>query len=160
MKSMGSGQGVQLPLLQRVTPQKVKTLASATAGLVLGSVATAGAYACGLVSGFTCAQTLVSTPQRSVETDEEHANPVKAKNIMPGWTRKENYLQFRERRDRTTKMYEHGWEKYFRENVPEWSFSHAKSTPYSYTLSAFFEWQQDNDKKLSCHDREMPLGRQ
>ncbi|WOG29558.1 hypothetical protein [Endozoicomonas sp. 8E] len=57
VRSMGSGQGVQVPLLNRVTPQKVKTLASATAGLVLGPIATAGAYAHGLISGFTYAQT-------------------------------------------------------------------------------------------------------
>ncbi|TMO53763.1 hypothetical protein CWC18_21045, partial [Pseudoalteromonas aurantia] len=36
---------------------KVKTLASTTAGVVLGPVAVAGSYAYGLVSGFTYAQT-------------------------------------------------------------------------------------------------------
>ncbi|WP_422134657.1 hypothetical protein [Endozoicomonas sp. ALD040] len=192
VKSMGSGQGVQVPLLNRVTPQKVKTLASATAGLVLGPVATVGAYAHGLLSGFTYAQTFgfalasgvtfdffmndnkmltqwlggplgrsldrinrwrgggetqdeyvkrtaIATPQRYSETDEEYANRVKANNTMYGWTRHENYLQFRERRDRTMKMLDNSWEKYFRENVPKWSFSHAESIPYSYTLGALFE---------------------
>ncbi|WOG29575.1 hypothetical protein [Endozoicomonas sp. 8E] len=192
VKSMGSGQGVQVPLVHRVTPQKVKHLASATAGLVLGPVATVGAYAHGLLSGFTYAQTFgfalassltfdffmndnkmlthwlggplgrsidrinrwrgigetndeyversaIATPQRFSETDEEYANRVKANNTMHGWTRHENYLQFRERRDRTMKLFDNGWEKYFRENVPKWSFSHAESIPYSYTLDALFE---------------------
>ncbi|WP_422134641.1 hypothetical protein [Endozoicomonas sp. ALD040] len=192
VKSMGSGQGVQVPLVHRLTPQKVKQLASATAGLVLGPVATIGAYVHGLVSGFTYAQTFgfalassltfdffmndnkmltqwlggplgrsidrinrwrgigetddeyvkrsaIATPQRFNETDEEYANRVKANNTMHGWTRHENYLQFRERRDRTMKPFDNGWEKYFRENVPKWSFSHAESIPYSYTLDALLE---------------------
>ncbi|WP_257287723.1 hypothetical protein, partial [Endozoicomonas sp. SESOKO2] len=192
VKSMGSGQGVQIPLLHRITPEKVKTLASATAGLVLGPVATAGAYAQGLISGFTYAQTFgfalassltfdffmndnkmltqwlggplgrsldkinrwrgtgeteadyvkrtaIATPQRFNETNEEYANRVKADNVMFGWTRNEHYQQFRERRDQTMKMYKHGWEKYFRDNVPKWSFSHTESIPYSYTLGTFFE---------------------
>ncbi|WP_448217793.1 hypothetical protein [Endozoicomonas sp. 2B-B] len=192
VKSMGSGQGVQVPLLNRVTPQKVKTLASTTAALVLGPVATVGAYAHGLISGFTYAQTFgfalassltfdffmndnkmltqwlggplgrsldkfnrwrgagesddeyvkrtaIATPQYFSETDEEYAYRVKANNTMYGWTRHENYLQFRERRDRTLKLFENSWEKYFRENVPKWSFSHAESIPYSYTLGALFE---------------------
>ncbi|WP_422138564.1 hypothetical protein [Endozoicomonas sp. ALC020] len=192
VKSMGSGQGVQIPLLHRVTPQKVKTLASATAGLVLGPVATVGAYVHGLVSGFTFAQTFgltlassltfdffmndnkmlsqwlggplgrsldkmnrwtglgetqdeyvqrtaIASPQHFNETDAAYTNRVKASNRMHGWTRYENYLQFRERRDRTMKLFADGWEKYFRENVPKWSFSHSESIPYSYTLGAFFE---------------------
>ncbi|WP_448217780.1 hypothetical protein [Endozoicomonas sp. 2B-B] len=192
VKSMGSGQGVQIPLLHRVTPQKVKTLASATAGLVLGPVATVGAYAHGLVSGFTFAQTFgltlassltfdffmndnkmlsqwlggplgrsldkmnrwtglgetqdeyvqraaIASPQHFNETDAAYTNRVKASNRMHGWTRYENYLQFRERRDRTMKLFADGWEKYFRENVPKWSFSHSESIPYSYLLGAFFE---------------------
>ncbi|WP_422412574.1 MULTISPECIES: hypothetical protein [unclassified Endozoicomonas] len=191
VKSMGSGQGVQVPLLHRVTPQTVKTLASATAGLVLGPVATVGAYAHGLISGFAYAQTFgfalassltfdffmndnkmltqwlsgplgrsldrinrwrgvaesdddyvkrtaIATPQCFSETDKEYAYRVKANNTMYGWTRHENYLQFRERRDRTLKLFENSWEKYFRENVPKWSFSHAESIPYSCTLGAFF----------------------
>ncbi|WP_422138532.1 hypothetical protein [Endozoicomonas sp. ALC020] len=195
VKSMGSGQGVQVPLLHRVTPQAVKGLASVTAGLVLGPISTAGAYAQGLLSGFTYAQTFgfalasslafdffmndnkmltqwlggplgrgidrinrwrgvgetdaeyvkrtaVATPQRFNETGEDYVNRVKASNSMPGWTRHENYLHFRERRDRTMKMFENGWEKYFRENVPKWSFSHAESVPYSYTLGVFYEWQK------------------
>ncbi|WOG29556.1 hypothetical protein [Endozoicomonas sp. 8E] len=201
VKSMGSGQGVQVPLLNRVTPQKVKTLASATAGLVLGPIATAGAYAHGLISGFTYAQTFgfalassltfdffmndnkmltqwlggplgrsldrinrwrgvgetqdeyvkrtaIATPQRHSETDEEYANRVKANNTMYGWTRHENYLQFRERRDRTMKLFENSWEKYFRENVPKWSFSHAESIPYSYTLGAYFESETERGNEL------------
>ncbi|WOG29606.1 hypothetical protein [Endozoicomonas sp. 8E] len=192
VKSMGSGQGIQVPLLHRATPQKVKTLAAATAGLVLGPVATVGAYAHGLISGFTYAQTFglalassltfdffmndnkiltqwlggplgrcldkinrwrglgetddeylqrtaIASPQGFSETDEEYASRVKANNTMYGWTRHENYLQFRERRERTMKLFENGWEKYFRENVPKWSFSHAESIPYSYTLGAFYE---------------------
>ncbi|WP_422138545.1 hypothetical protein [Endozoicomonas sp. ALC020] len=192
LKSMGSGQGVQIPLLHRVTPQKVKTLASATAGLVLGPIATVGTYAHGLLSGFTYAQTFgfalassltfdffmndnkmltqwlagplgrsldrinrwtgvgetsaeyvkrtaIAKPQSFSETDTDYAKRVKANNTMYGWTRHENYLQFRERRDRTMKLYENGWEKYFRENVPKWSFSHAESIPYFYTLGAFYE---------------------
>ncbi|WP_448217768.1 hypothetical protein [Endozoicomonas sp. 2B-B] len=192
VKSMGSGQGVQIPLLHRVTPQKVKTLASATAGLVLGPVATVGTYAHGLLSGFTYAQTFgfalassltfdffmndnkmltqwlggplgrsldrinrwtgagettdeyvkrttIARPQSFDETDTDYANGVKANNILYGWTRHENYLQFRERRDRTMKLYEDGWEKYFRENLPKWSFSHAESIPYFYTLGAIYE---------------------
>ncbi|WOG29607.1 hypothetical protein [Endozoicomonas sp. 8E] len=192
VKSMGSGQGVQIPLLHRVTPQKVKTLASATAGLMLGPVATFGTYAHGLLSGFTYAQTFgfalassltydffmnenrmltqwlggplgrsldkinrwlgvgetqdkyvkrtaVATPQRFSETDKDYTNRVKANGTLYGWTRHENYLQFRERRDRTMELYENGWEKYFRENVPKWSFSHAESIPYFYTLGAFYE---------------------
>ncbi|WP_422134640.1 hypothetical protein [Endozoicomonas sp. ALD040] len=192
VKSMGSGQGVQIPLLHRATPQKVKTLASATAGLVLGPVATVGAYVHGLVSGFTFAQTFgltlassltfdffmndnkmlsqwlggplgrsldkmnrwtglgetqdeyvqrtaIASPQHFNETDAAYTNRVKASNRMHGWTRYENYLQFRERRDRTMKLFADGWEKYFRENVPKWSFSHSESIPYSYTLGAFFE---------------------
>ncbi|WP_422476033.1 hypothetical protein [Endozoicomonas sp. ALB032] len=191
VKSMGSAQGVQVPLLNRVTPQKVKTLASATAGLVLGPVATVGAYAQGLISGFTYAQTFgftlasgltfdffmndnkmltqwlggplgrsldrinrwrgvgetqdeyvkrtaIATPQHYSETDEEYASRVKTDDTVYGWTRHENYLQFRERLDRTMKLFENSWEKYFRENVPKWSFSHAESIPYSYTLGAFF----------------------
>ncbi|WP_257253188.1 hypothetical protein, partial [Endozoicomonas sp. SESOKO3] len=187
-----SGQGVQVPLLHRVTPQKVKTLASATAGLVLGPVATVGAYAHGLISGFTYAQTFgfalassltfdffmndnkmltqwlggpmgrsldkinrwrgvgetqddyvkrtaIASPQRFNETDEAYTNRVKASDATHGWTRHENYLQFRERRDRTMKMFENSWEQYFRDNVPRWSFSHAESIPYSYTLGALFE---------------------
>ncbi|WP_422138561.1 hypothetical protein [Endozoicomonas sp. ALC020] len=206
VKSMGSGQGFQVPLLNRVTPQKVKTLASATAGLVLGPVATVGAYVHGLVSGFTYAQTFgfalassltydffmndnkmltqwlggplgrsldrinrwrgvgetqddyvkrtaIATPQRYVETDEEYASRVKANNTMYGWTLHENYLQFRERRDRTMKLFENGWEKYFREKVPKWSFSHAESIPYSYTLGAFYEQQQGDDQKVQGHDK-------
>ncbi|WOG29559.1 hypothetical protein [Endozoicomonas sp. 8E] len=194
VKSMGSGQGVQVPLLNRVTPQKVKTLASAAAALVLGPVATVGAYAHGLISGFTYAQTFgftlassltfdffmndnkmltqwlggpvgrsldnvkrwrcaiktrnkcakpkaIALPQSFNETDEEYANRVKANNAVPGWTRHENYLQFRERRDRTMKLSEKSWEKYFRENVPKWSFSHAESIPYSYTLGVFYDWK-------------------
>ncbi|WP_422411095.1 MULTISPECIES: hypothetical protein [unclassified Endozoicomonas] len=205
VKSMGSAQGVQVPLLRRVTPQKVKSLASATAGLMLGPVATVGAYAHGLISGFTYAQTFgfalassltfdffmndnkiltqwlggplgrsldkinrwrgvgesdheyvrrtaIATPQRSGESDGEYANRVKAGNMMLGWTRHENYLQFRERRDRTIKLFEHGWEKYFKENVPKWSFSHSESVPYSYTLGTFFEGQKRDDKQLSAHD--------
>ncbi|WOG29548.1 hypothetical protein [Endozoicomonas sp. 8E] len=199
VKSMGSGQGVQVPLLHRVTPQKVKTLASATAGLVLGPVATVGAYAHGLISGFTYVQTFgvalassltfdffmndnkmltqwlggplgrsldkfnrwrgvgdsddeyvqrtaIAAPQYFSETDEEYAYRVKANNTMYGWTRHENYLQFRERRDRTMRLFGNGWEQYFRENVPKWSFSHAKSFPYFYTLGAFYEW---GDKKAT-----------
>ncbi|WOG29549.1 hypothetical protein [Endozoicomonas sp. 8E] len=199
VKSMGSRQGVQVPLLHRVTPQKVKTLASATAALVLGPVATVGTYAHGLISGFTYAQTFgvalassltfdffmndnkmltqwlggplgrsldkmnrwiglgetqdeyvkrtaIAAPQYFSETDEEYAYRVKANNTMYGWTRHENYLQFRERRDRTMRLFENGWEKYFRENIPEWSFSHAKSIPYSYTLGTFYEW---GDKKAT-----------
>ncbi|WP_422452373.1 hypothetical protein [Endozoicomonas sp. ALC066] len=194
VKSMASGQGVQVTLLHRVTPQKVKTLTSATAALALGPIATVGAYAQGLVSGFSYAQTFgfalassltydffmndnkmltqwlggplgrtldkisrwaglgetddeyvkrasVATPQRFNETDAEYAGRVEASDMMHGWTRHENYLQFRERRDRTTKLFENGWEKYFRENVPKWSFSHAESIPYSYTLSAFCDWR-------------------
>ncbi|WP_422413267.1 MULTISPECIES: hypothetical protein [unclassified Endozoicomonas] len=199
VKSMGSGQGVQVPLLHRVTPQKVKALASTTAALVLGPVATVGAYAHGLISGFTYAQafgfalassltydffmndnkmltqwlggplgrsldkfnrwrgmgesddeyvkhTAIAAPQYFSETDEEYAYRVKANSTMYGWTRHENYLQFRERRDRTMRLFENGWEQYFRENVPKWSFSHAKSIPYSYTLSTFYEW---GDKKAT-----------
>ncbi|WOG29547.1 hypothetical protein [Endozoicomonas sp. 8E] len=192
VKSMGSRQGVQVPLLHRVTPQKVKTLASATAALVLGPVATVGTYAHGLISGFTYAQTFgvalassltfdffmndnkmltqwlggplgrsldkmnrwiglgetqdeyvkrtaIASPQRFNETDEAYTNRVKANDRMYGWTRHENYLQFRERRDRTMKLFENGWEKYFRENIPKWSFSHAESIPYFYTLGAFYK---------------------
>ncbi|WP_422138542.1 hypothetical protein [Endozoicomonas sp. ALC020] len=205
VKSIGSGQGVQVPLLHRATPQKVKTLASATAGLVLGPVATVGAYAHGLISGFTYAQTFgfalasgltfdffmndnkmltqwlggplgrsldkinrwlgvgerqdnyvkrttVSTPQRFNENDEAYANRIKANSTLYGWTRHENYLQFRERRDRTMKLFENGWEKYFRENVPKWSFSHAESIPYFYTLGVFYEWQKGDDQK-DGHDK-------
>ncbi|WP_448217801.1 hypothetical protein [Endozoicomonas sp. 2B-B] len=192
VKSMGSGQGVQVPLLHRATPHKVKTLVSTTAGLVLGPVATVGAYAHGFISGLTYAQTFgfalassltfdfflndnklltqwlggplgrsldkmnrwtgvgetqdefvkrtaIASPQRFNETDEAYTNRVKAGNRMHGWTRHENYLQFRDRRDRTMKMFENSWEKYFRENVPKWSFSHAESIPYSCTLGALFE---------------------
>ncbi|WP_422138541.1 hypothetical protein [Endozoicomonas sp. ALC020] len=192
MKSTGSGQGVQVPLLHRATPQKVKTLASATASLVLGPVATVGAYVHGLISGFSYAQTFgfalassltfdffmndnkmltqwlggplgrsldrinrwigvgetqdeylkrtaITSPQRFGENDEEYASRVKANNTLYGWTRYENYLQFRERRDRTMKLFENGWEKYFRENVPKWSFSHAESIPYFYTLGVFYK---------------------
>ncbi|WP_422138566.1 hypothetical protein [Endozoicomonas sp. ALC020] len=192
VNSMGSGKGVQVPVLHKVTPQKVKTLASATVGLVLGPVATFGTYAHGFLSGFTYAQTfgfalassltfdffmndnkmltqwlggpmgrtldrinrwrgigetqdeyvkrtVIATPQRFNETDEAYANRVKAGNMMYGWTLHENYLQFRERRDRTMKMSENGWEKYFKENVPKWSFSHAESIPYSYTPGAFYQ---------------------
>ncbi|WP_422441927.1 MULTISPECIES: hypothetical protein [unclassified Endozoicomonas] len=206
VKSMSSGQGVQVPLLQRVTPQKVKSLASATTGLVLGPVATVGACVYSLVSGLTYAQTFgfalasslafdffmndnklltqwlggplgrtldkmnrwiglgetqdeyeqrnaIASPQRLNETDEAYTNRAKASNSMYGWTRHENYLQFRERRDRTMKLFENGWEKYFRENIPEWSFSHAESFPYSYTLGAFFEWRHGNNKKASVHDK-------
>ncbi|WOG29608.1 hypothetical protein [Endozoicomonas sp. 8E] len=206
VKSMGSGQGVQVPLLHRATPQKVKTLASATAGLVLGPVATVGAYAHGLISGFTYAQTFgfalassltfdffmndnkmltqwlggplgrsldkinrwiavgetqdnyvqrtaIASPQRFSETDEEYANRVKTSDMMPGWTRQENYLQFRERRDRTMKLFENGWEKYFRKNMPKWSFSHAESIPYFYTLGAFYRWQKGDDQKVHGHDK-------
>ncbi|WP_422134611.1 hypothetical protein [Endozoicomonas sp. ALD040] len=201
LKSMDSG-GIQVPLLHRVTPQKVKTLASATAGLVLGPVATVGSYAHGLISGFTYAQTFgfalvtsltydffmndnkmltqwlagplgrsldkinrwqgvgetddeyvkrtaVVSPQGFSESDEEYATRVKASNNMLGWTRHENYLQFRERRDRTMKMFENSWEKYFREYVPKWSFSHAESFPYFYTLGALYEWQRGDNQKLA-----------
>ncbi|WP_422475997.1 hypothetical protein [Endozoicomonas sp. ALB032] len=206
VKSMGSGQGVQVPLLHRVTPQKVKTLASVTASLVLGPVATVGAYAQGLISGFTYAQsfgfalassltfdffmndnkmltqwlggplgrsldkinrwtgvgettddyvkrTTIARPQHSDETDEAYANLVKANNTLYGWTRHENYLQFRERRDRTMKLFENGWEKYFRENLPKWSFSHAESIPYIYTLGTFYDWQQGNNKKAPAGEK-------
>ncbi|WP_448217756.1 hypothetical protein [Endozoicomonas sp. 2B-B] len=205
VKSIGSGQGVQVPLLHRATPQKVKTLASATTGLVLGPVATVGSYAHGLISGFTYAQTFVfalasgltfdffmndnkmltqwlggplgrsldkinrwlgvgerqdnyvkrttvATPQRFNENDEAYANRIKANSTLYGWTRHENYLQFRERRDRTMKLFENGWEKYFRENVPKWSFSHAESIPYFYTLGVFYEWQKGDDQK-DGHDK-------
>ncbi|WP_252179152.1 hypothetical protein [Endozoicomonas sp. 4G] len=191
VKSMSSRQGVQIPLLHQVTPQKVKTLASATASLVLGPVTTVGAYTHGFLSGLTYAQTFgfalastlsfdffmndnkmltqwlggplgrsldkinrwrgvgekrgaykkrtaITSPQRFNETDEEYASRVKANDMMYGWTRHENYLHFRERRDRTMKLYKHGWEKYFKENVPKWSFSHANSLPYSYTLGALY----------------------
>ncbi|WP_422138567.1 hypothetical protein [Endozoicomonas sp. ALC020] len=205
VKSMGSRQGIQVPLLHRVTPQTVKTLASAAAGLVLGPVTTAGAYVHSLLSGFTYTQTLafalassltfdffmndnkmltqwlggplgrsldkinrwigmgetddeygkrtaVASPQRFTETDEDYANRVKASNSTHGWTRHENYLQFRERRDHTMKLFENSWEKYFRENVPEWSFSHAESIPYSYTLGAFYKWRQGYDQIVPVHD--------
>ncbi|WP_422134631.1 hypothetical protein [Endozoicomonas sp. ALD040] len=204
VKSMGSGQGIQVPLLHRATPQKVKTLASATTGLVLGPVATIGAYAHSLISGFTYAQTFgfalassltfdffmndnkmltqwlggplgrsldkinrwwgegetddeylkrtaIASPQGFSETDEAYANQIKANSTMYGWTRQENYLQFRERRDRTMKLFENGWEKYFRENVPKWSFSHAESVPYFYTLGTFYEWRRGDDKKVHGH---------
>ncbi|WP_448217748.1 hypothetical protein [Endozoicomonas sp. 2B-B] len=206
VKSMSTGPGIQVPLLPRVTPQKVKTLASATAGLVLGPVATVGAYAYGLISGFTYGQTFgfalassltfdffmndnkmltqwlggplgrsldrinrwlgvgetddeyikrsaIAPPQRFNENDEAYAKRVKANNALYGWTRHENYLQFRERRDRTMKLFENGWEKYFRENVPKWSFSHAESIPYSYTLGAFYELRQGDDPKIQGHDK-------
>ncbi|WOG29613.1 hypothetical protein [Endozoicomonas sp. 8E] len=206
VKSMGSGQGVQVPLLHRATPQKVKTLASAAAGLVLGPVAGFGTYAHGLLSGFTYAQTFgfalassltfdffmndnkmltqwlggplgrsldkvnrwlgvgetddkyvkrtaTAAPQGFRETDQEYANRVKANNTMYGWMRHENYLQFREHRGRTMKLFENGWEKYFRENVPKWSFSHAESIPYFYTLGVFFEWQKGDDQKDHGHDK-------
>ncbi|WP_448217757.1 hypothetical protein [Endozoicomonas sp. 2B-B] len=206
VKSMGSGQGVQVPLLHRVTPQKVKTLASATAGLMLGPVAIFGTYAHGLLSGFTYAQTFgfalassltfdffmndnkmltqwlggplgrnldrinrwlgagetdddymkrtaITSPQRFGENDEEYANRVKANNTLYGWTRYENYLQFRERRDRTMKLFGNGWEKYFRENVPKWSFSHAESIPYFYTLGVFYQWQKGDHQKVHGHNK-------
>ncbi|WP_257280427.1 hypothetical protein [Endozoicomonas sp. ISHI1] len=206
VKSMGSGQGIQIPLLYRITPEKVKTLASVTAGLVLGPVATAGSYVHGLVYGFTYAQTFglalassltfdffmndnrmltqwlggplgrsldklnrwrstgeseygyvkrtaIATPQRFNETDEEYAGRIKTNNVMFGWTRSESYLQFRERRDRTMKMFDNGWEKYFKKSVPQWSFSHAESIPYSYTLGAFYGWQQSGNKKVHAHDK-------
>ncbi|WOG29594.1 hypothetical protein [Endozoicomonas sp. 8E] len=206
VKSMGSGQGIQVPLLHRATPQKVKTLASATAGLVLGPVATVGTYAHGLISEFTYAQTFglalassltfdffmndnkmltqwlggplgrsldkinrwrglgetddeylqrtaIASPQGFSETDAEYASRVKANNTMYGWTRHENYLQFRERRERTMKLFENGWEKYFRENVPKWSFSHAESIPHFYTLGALYEWQKGGDQKVHGHDK-------
>ncbi|WP_152558758.1 hypothetical protein [Endozoicomonas numazuensis] len=200
VKSMGSRQGIQVPLLHRVTPQKVKMLASVTAGVVLGPVTTAGSYVYGLMSGFTTPQvvlasmaagvsydffmndnkmltqwlsgpvgrgidsinrwrgtgeseaeyirrTAVANPQRHNETDQAYAQRVKKSNMMHGWTRNEsNYLHFRERRDQTMKLYDQGWEKYFKENVPKWSFSHAESIPYSYTLGAFYEWQKVDDK--------------
>ncbi|WP_257288442.1 hypothetical protein, partial [Endozoicomonas sp. SESOKO2] len=98
-------------------------------------------------------RTAIATPQRFSETNEEYAKRVKSKDMMHGWTRNEHYLQFRERRDHTMRMYEHGWEKYFRENVPKWSFSHADSIPYSYTLGAFFERQQGSNKKLTALDK-------
>ncbi|WOG29551.1 hypothetical protein [Endozoicomonas sp. 8E] len=211
VKSMGSGQGVQVPLLHRVTPQKVKTLASATAGLVLGPVATVGAYAHGLISGFTYAQTFgfalassltfdffmndnkiltqwlggplgrsldkfnrwrgvgeshdeyvkrtaIATPQYFSETDKEYAYRVKANNTMYSWTRHENYLQFRERRDRNMRLFENGWEKYFRENVPKWSFSHAESIPYSCTLGALFESGTAAPEQPSATVKAAPVG--
>ncbi|WP_252177235.1 hypothetical protein [Endozoicomonas sp. 4G] len=201
LNSMDFGQGVQVPLLHRVTPRTVKTLASAMAGQVLGPVVTVGAYAHGLISGFTYAQTFgfaltsslafdffmndnklltqwlagplgrsldrinrwrgvgetdddyvkrtaIASPQGFNETDEAYANRVKASNKMYGWTRHENYLQFRERRDRTMKLYENGWEQYFKNNVPKWSFSHAKSIPYSYTLGIFYKQQQGDDQTV------------
>ncbi|WP_422451431.1 hypothetical protein [Endozoicomonas sp. ALC066] len=210
VQSMGSGQGVQIPLLHRVTPQKVKTLASTTTGLLLGPVATFGTYAHGLLSGFTYAQTFgfalassltydffmndnrmltqwlggplgrsldkinrwlgvgetqdnyvkrttVASPQRVSETDKDYTNRVKANGTLYGWTRHENYLQFRERRDRTMKLFENGWEKYFRENVPRWSFSHAESIPYSYTLGAFYALQQDDSKTATFYDKRNAL---
>ncbi|WP_422409602.1 MULTISPECIES: hypothetical protein [unclassified Endozoicomonas] len=206
VKSMVSGQGVQVPLLHRATPQKLKTLTSATASLMLGPVATVGAYAYGLISGFTYAQTFgfalasslafdffmndnkmltqwlggplgrsldkinrwtgvgettdnyvkrttIARPQRFDETDAAYASHVKANNTLYGWTRHENYLQFRERRDRTMKLFENGWEKYFRENLPGWSFSHAESIPYFYTLGAFYRWQKGDDQKVHGHDK-------
>ncbi|WP_252177696.1 hypothetical protein [Endozoicomonas sp. 4G] len=205
VKSMGSGQGVQIPLLHRMTPQTVKTLASATAGLALGPIATVGAYAHGLISGFTYAQTLgfalassltfdffmndnkmltqwlggplgrsldrmnrwwgegetddnymkrtaIASPQGFNETDEAYANRVQASNRMYGWTRHENYLQFRERRDRTMKLFENGWEQYFKENVPKWSFSHAESVPYFYMYGVFHQWQWVDDQKAHSDD--------
>ncbi|WP_422138571.1 hypothetical protein [Endozoicomonas sp. ALC020] len=211
VKSMGSGQGVQVPLLNRVTPEKVKTLASAAAALVLGPVATVGAYAHGLISGFTYAQTFglalassltfdffmndnkmltqwlggpvgrsldnvkrwrcaiktqnkcakpkaIALPQGFNETDEEYAKRVKANNTVPGWTRHENYLQFRERRDRTMELSEKSWEKYFRENVPKWSFSHTQSIPYSYTLGAFFESGTAEPEQPSATVKAAPVG--
>ncbi|WP_257274606.1 hypothetical protein, partial [Endozoicomonas sp. SESOKO4] len=87
------------------------------------------------------------------ETDEDYANRVKANNTMYGWSRQENYLQFRERRDHSMEMFEHGWEKYFKENVPEWSFSHAESIPYFYTLGALYKRQQGDDQKVHGHDQ-------
>ncbi|WOG29543.1 hypothetical protein [Endozoicomonas sp. 8E] len=200
VKSMGSGQGVQVPLLHRATPQKVKTLASSTAGLVLGPVTTFGAYAHGLISGFTYAQTFgfalasgltfdffmnnnkmltqwlggplgrsldrinrwlgagetddeyvmrtdTASPQRFSEADGAYTDRVETNDMIHGWTRHENYLQFRERRDRTMKLFENGWEKYFRKNVPKWSFSHAESIPYSYTLGTPYDWQKSDDKR-------------
>ncbi|MGI9282765.1 MAG: hypothetical protein ACR2PX_24480 [Endozoicomonas sp.] len=205
VRSMGSRQGIQVPLLHRMTPQKVKTLTSTTAGVVLGPVAVAGSYAYGLVSGFTYAQTFgvalaagvsydffmndnkmltqwlggplgrgldaierwrgtgeaydehtkrtaVTTPQRYGESDEAYAKRVQESNMMHGWTRNESYLQFRERRDRTMKLFDQGWEKYFKENVPRWSFSHSESIPYSHTLGAFYEWQEGDDKEVPVHD--------
>ncbi len=199
VKSMGYRRGIQIPLLHRVTPQTAKTLASATTGLMLGPIATVGAYAHGLISGFTYAQTLgfalassltfdffmndnklltqwlggplgrsldrinrwrgagetnhdylkrtaVATPQGFNETDEAYADRVKVSNIIPGWTRHENYLQFRERRDRTMKLYENGWEQYFKNNVPKWSFSHAESVPYTYTAGLFYQSERADDK--------------
>ncbi|WOG29539.1 hypothetical protein [Endozoicomonas sp. 8E] len=198
VKSMGSGQGIQVPLLHRVTPQTMKMLTSATAGLVLGPISTAGAYTHGLISGFTSAQTFgfalasgltfdffmndnkmltqwlggplgrtldrinrwrgagetdaeyeirteIASPQRFGETDAAYTHRVEANGMIHGWTRHENYLQFRERRDRTIKLFENGWEKYFQENVPKWSFSHAESIPYSYTLGTFYNWQRGDD---------------
>ncbi|WP_422441925.1 MULTISPECIES: hypothetical protein [unclassified Endozoicomonas] len=211
VKSMGSGQGVQMPLLNSMTPEKVKTLASATAGLVLGPIATIGTYVQSLISGFTYTQTFgfalasgltfdffmndnkmltqwlggplgrsldrinrwrgvgesqdeyvkrttIATPQRYGETDEEYANRVKTGDTAYGWTRHENYLQFRERRDRTMKLSENSWEKYFRENVPKWSFSNAESIPYSYTLGAFFESGAAAPEQPSATLKGAPVG--
>ncbi|WP_252177705.1 hypothetical protein [Endozoicomonas sp. 4G] len=205
VKSMGCAQGVQIPLLHRVTPQTVKTLASVTAGLVLGPVATVGAYAHGLIFGLTYPQTLgfalassltfdffmndnkmltqwlggplgrsldginrwwglgetnydyvkrtaVASPQGFNETDEAYADRVKVSNVIPGWTRHENYLQFRERRDHMMNLFENGWEKYFKENVPQLSFSHAESIPYFYTLGIFDKWQWGDDQKVHSDD--------
>ncbi|WP_422134670.1 hypothetical protein [Endozoicomonas sp. ALD040] len=200
VQSMGSRQGIQVPLLHRVTPQTAKTLASATAGLMLGPISTVGAYAHGLIAGFTSAQTFgfalasgltfdffmndnkmltqwlggplgrtldrinrwrgagetddeyemrtdTASPQRFGEADGDYTDRVEANDMIHGWTRHENYLQFRERRDQTMKLFENGWEKYFRENLPKWSFSHAKSIPYSYTLGTFYNWQQGDDNE-------------
>ncbi|WP_257274249.1 hypothetical protein, partial [Endozoicomonas sp. SESOKO4] len=63
------------------------------------------------------------------------------------------YLQFRERRDRTMRMFEHGWEKYFKANVPKWSFSHAESIPYFYTPGAFYKWQKGDVQTVHGHDK-------
>ncbi|WP_257292946.1 hypothetical protein, partial [Endozoicomonas sp. ONNA1] len=98
-------------------------------------------------------RTAIATPQRFNETDEEYAGRIKTNNVMFGWTRSESYLQFRERRDRTMKMFDNGWEKYFKKSVPQWSFSHAESIPYSYTLGAFYGWQQSGNKKVHAHDK-------
>ncbi|WP_252177701.1 hypothetical protein [Endozoicomonas sp. 4G] len=59
-----------------------------------------------------------------------------------------SYLQFRERRDHMMNLFENGWEKYFKENVPKWSFSHAESIPYFYTLGIFDKWQWGDDQTV------------
>jgi hypothetical protein len=85
-------------------------------------------------------RTAVGTPQMFNEASAEYRARTEGKGMMLGWTREESWFDFRDRRDKAQQLYDQGWEKYFRDNVPKWSYSHEESIPRGFITAKMPGW--------------------